>query len=85
MNNFLFSSFYSSSLSGDDNDNNYDDDDGDHDLFIYTFMLMTNKMLCQEARSSNVEKRTRTSINRDNIMENDFLVRDYFALDCLYN
>lgn len=72
MNNFLSSSPSSN-----------DDDDDDDDLFICTFTKMASKMLLQEAKSLNVEKRSETLINMYRLAVNKFLVRDYFVPYCL--
>ncbi|XP_023742255.1 uncharacterized protein LOC111890363 [Lactuca sativa] len=62
-----------------------DDNDFDEDLILYTLLSAARDVVRERAESSNVEKKHRKWINRDREAAHELLVRDYFAVDSLYD
>ena len=76
MNNFA------SSIASSSSDDDSSDED---DLVLHTLLSAARNRVQQRGESSNTEKRHRILIVRDRMAAHELLVRDYFALDSLYD
>ena len=61
------------------------DNDSDDELVLHTLLSAAQDVIRQRGETSHREKKHRKYINRDREAAHELLVRDYFAVDSLYD